>query len=96
MDDSLGMTDEDHPALQPAEQDDSIAQFLEHTDSVMAVDHLNKAPFNLFVSGCGADKCYVWKLEESPAEENMNDEAKDELIPKLRMEDSFSLPKIIH
>ena len=45
-----------------AERNDSVAQFNDHRDSVYCVDGLPVAPFNVFVSGDGADKAYVWRV----------------------------------
>ena len=63
---------EDGQVLQlTAERNDSIAQFNDHRDSIYCVDTLPVAPFDLFVSGDGDDKAYVWRLvpneEDEPA-----------------------------
>ena len=42
-----------------------MAQFNDHHDSVYCVDAIPVAPFNIIVSGDGADKAYVWKIEKS-------------------------------
>ena len=70
---------EDGQVLQlTAERNDSLAQFNEHHDSVYCVDSLPVAPFDLMVSGDGADKAYVWRLSQlnngtSPPESDGND-----------------------
>ena len=54
---------EDGQVLQlTAERNDSIAQFNDHHDSVYCIDTLPMAPYNLFASGDGADKAYIWRL----------------------------------
>ena len=54
---------EDGQVLQlTAERNDSIAQFNDHRDSIYCVDSLPVAPYNLFVSGDGDDKAFVWRL----------------------------------
>ena len=45
-----------------AERNDSIAQFNDHKDSVYCIDTLPVAPYNLFASGDGNDKAYIWRL----------------------------------
>ena len=62
-----------------AERNDSVAQFNDHRDSIYCVDSLPAAPFNVFVSGDGADKAYVWRLTKSasPMEEEKEAAAED-------------------
>ena len=65
-----------------------MAQFNEHRDSVYCVDGLPVAPFNVFVSGDGADKAYVWRVTknattsigaaETQEEEKQPEEEKEE------------------
>ena len=58
-----------------AERNDSVAQFDDHKDSVYCVDSLPVAPFNVFASGDGADKAYVWRLvEKAVADEDVKAE----------------------
>lgn len=45
---------------------------------MFAVDVLPKSPWNIFVSGDGDDKCYVWKLDVAESEEEMDEELKDQ------------------
>ena len=78
---------EDGQVLQlTAERNDSLAQFNEHHDSVYCVDSLPVAPFDLMVSGDGADKAYVWRLLQQknsvmtgPSENDMEEEKKEEV-----------------
>ena len=46
-----------------------MAQFNDHHDSVYCVDTLPVAPFNVFVSGDGDDKAFVWRLVKKPVDE---------------------------
>lgn len=48
-----------------AERNDSVAQFNDHKDSIYCIDSLPVAPFNILVSGDGADKAYVWRLTKN-------------------------------
>lgn len=58
-----------------AEQNDSIAQFNEHHDSVYCVDsRLFSDGSRLFASGDGADKAYVWKINAAPQETTATEE----------------------
>ena len=44
-------------------QNDSLCQLsLVHQDHVYSVSKVPRAPFNTFVSGDGADKCFVWAV----------------------------------
>ena len=47
-----------------AERNDQVAQFDDHKDAVYCIDSLPVAPFNVFASGDGADKAYIWRLVE--------------------------------
>ena len=55
-----------------------MAQFNEHRDSVYCVDGLPVAPFNVFVSGDGADKAYVWRVTKQAAAEAQEEEKQPE------------------
>lgn len=53
-----------------AEQNDSVAQFNDHHDSVYCVDSRpSEDGATLLVSGDGADKAYVWKIKPAPVQE---------------------------
>jgi len=43
-------------------ENDSLAQFNLHADSVYMVNVRPVEPFNVFASGDGNDKAYVWRV----------------------------------
>lgn len=57
---------------QTAAQNDSYAQFNNHKDSVYCIAGLSKTTGNIYVSGDGKDKAYVWTI--APEEESKIDE----------------------
>ena len=54
--------DEDGEGMPIDIQDDSICKFPDHTDAVYDVDVLPVEPYDIFVSGDGDDKAFVWKI----------------------------------
>ena len=50
--------------IEEVQQDDSLCKFTNHGDSVYCVDIYPIKPHNIFVSGDGKDKAYVWQIYE--------------------------------
>jgi WD40 repeat protein len=66
-------------------QNDSIATFTNHKESVYCVNVLPREPYNIFISGDGNDKALIWKLTSNPSdgEESKNNRMKAELYKSL-------------
>lgn len=63
---------------QTAAQNDSFAQFNDHKDSVYCIAGLQKTPSNIYVSGDGKDKAYVWTIMPETEESKIDDDQKSE------------------
>jgi len=90
---------EDGHVLQlTAERNDSIAQFNDHHDSVYCIDTLPVAPFNLFASGDGADKAYIWRLvpneQQEQTEGSATEQAEGENNGEESKQEQESQPKL--
>ena len=61
-------------------QNDSIASFFEHKESIYSIGYVAKTPFDTFVSGDGNDKVLIWKLSKEDKIEEEKEEMKGDGI----------------